>query len=521
MSENCPIHEKILENNNLTIKLFSFLDTDRLMPILAGYFTKVVLPLINRNPDKAFRFIFESQVDSKLVKHVYSKSIVEIIVKILTFDAGSPEFFLQERRNLVQLLISSLATAADYNVQFAGSILSDICSKSPEIQPCKELIDVIINAENLKLYFDCISYDDTFKPIAGTNLLKNIINLSLKPEFSNLFEKVDLPLIAIENLEKIQEKLATPSKICIKGSFGEDIYTLGETRLRLIELVTILLKIDNSTLYEKIAESKVFDEIIKLFFELPWNSMLHNAVDCLVLGAINTRSDVLINSILISSNLLEKIVTTGLGTQTRHRLGIMGYITKISNFLKNSENDAVIECLRKTQRLEEFNKIYLESRNTFESKQLGEANKNFESSSESEQPETELQFHENPKNIPVHHENTETNQSEDKNQETEEKNLDKEESQPEHTAKQPGSPEKPHHFFENAENVIEEETKKEYAVETHIEPDHTPHVPHNIISPKSKGHLNLSHSPEINSEFNQTNFWAILKVDEIDLLEEL
>ena len=69
-------------------RLFLFIeDTDEdLNPVLAGYFCKLVSLLISRKQKSLVPYIFSpgSTIIDKLLKHVYQKSISEVLNKLLT-----------------------------------------------------------------------------------------------------------------------------------------------------------------------------------------------------------------------------------------------------------------------------------------------------------------------------------------------------------------------------------------------------------------------------------------------------
>lgn len=97
-------------------RLFKFIQTEEeLNPVLSGYFCKLVSLLISRKQKQLFPFIYspESTVIEDLLKHVYQKSISEIINKLLTnVDTDhEPEIATQikaKQQVAVGILIESL-----------------------------------------------------------------------------------------------------------------------------------------------------------------------------------------------------------------------------------------------------------------------------------------------------------------------------------------------------------------------------------------------------------------------------
>lgn len=54
---------------------------------------------------------------------------------------------------------------------------------------------------------------------------------------------------------------------------------LGSTRLKLIELTSLAIKLNKSAVIEKIISSNLFGTILSLFCTYEWNNMLHNQVE--------------------------------------------------------------------------------------------------------------------------------------------------------------------------------------------------------------------------------------------------
>lgn len=68
-------------------RLFKFIRTDEtpLNPVLAGYFCKLLILLINRKQKQIIPYIFgqDSDVLDCLLKHLYQKSVAEILNKLM------------------------------------------------------------------------------------------------------------------------------------------------------------------------------------------------------------------------------------------------------------------------------------------------------------------------------------------------------------------------------------------------------------------------------------------------------
>ena len=87
-------------------RLFQFIDAEEedLNQVLAGYFCKLVSLLISRKQKSLVPYIFapESKIIDQLLKHVYQKSISEVLNKLLTQLDSDFEPALQEQIHLKQ-----------------------------------------------------------------------------------------------------------------------------------------------------------------------------------------------------------------------------------------------------------------------------------------------------------------------------------------------------------------------------------------------------------------------------------
>ena len=556
LSESGPIHDKILENDELMAKLFAFLEEPRLNATLAGYFSKVVQPLFGRNPEKAMTYFCTKGILEKLTQHMYVKSIVDILLKVLNFDSSPQEFFPTERKSLVQKVIAHLCTSSEYTVYFSGYILSEVLNKSMEINCWKELTGVIISKENLGIYFKGLVSEDPYRSTACGNVLKTLLGVYSRIDLSKHYEDLAYTRVFVDYLPSLSKKLYSSSNVMISGTNGETSEALGEGRLKLIEIVSATLRLESEGIQEAIGNSGILSEVSRLFFGMPWNSMLHNVVEGVVLGCVMSRKDSLINDMLVTSGFLDSMVRLGLTASDRHRLGVLGHINKLANYLKSVESETVRNLLGNTKDWGKFVGDYLEVRNSCESKILGDMSKKDDSSSsESNQddPDSQPEYmkinyaHETAGKHPegeASEENKGNEHSDDSDNSSKEFEIagrdeehkndlhftqsleqkiseislnegrpDEDRMQVDEAAEHKaahieniGSAEHHHHHHQHKENVTE-------GGEANIAQG----VKHTPSSPESPGHL--GRSPKIDP-YSSLIFWSV-KIDEIDDLEPL
>lgn len=88
MSTAPTMKEELQRKNNkfeLFEKLLSFIDTDEeINPVLSGYFCKLFQVLVGNKPREVLNYIYNHpEVLENLVKHIYQKSISEVLIRVL------------------------------------------------------------------------------------------------------------------------------------------------------------------------------------------------------------------------------------------------------------------------------------------------------------------------------------------------------------------------------------------------------------------------------------------------------
>ncbi|OMJ85568.1 hypothetical protein SteCoe_13115 [Stentor coeruleus] len=391
LCESGPLHDKMIESHDLMNKLFQFLDVETQHSTLLGYFSKTVIALLNRHPEKTLNFLTSQDYILKLLNHLYSRSIVDIVIKILTFDIAGNEFILKEQKLIIRELLQMVKNSSKWKVHFASFILSDILNKAMEINSWKELIEVIISDESLQILFTCLLSNEKFRIVSSSNILKTLFSVCVRVNLYFYYENMSHINMLISHLDKLALKLSEKSEESLKNTLQETVAPLGEAKLRIVELIAVSLKQDNEKLFKSILESKILREIIILFFEYPWHSILHTSIDSIVQSTFLYQNTTLIESLLFDSNFVEKMIESVKNIRINHRCGYLGHINRIANMLKDTENEKIKEHLKSIEGWKQFVEKYLNVRNTYDKKILGEPWKKDESSS-SEGEDKELKI---------------------------------------------------------------------------------------------------------------------------------
>lgn len=134
-------------------RLFKFIKTEGdedLNPVLSGYFCKLVSLLISRKQKQLFPFIFakDSTVIEDLLKHVYQKSISEILNKLLTLvDSDHEPEILAEVKAKQQMAVGHLIESLGPEKSEEHNL--NACSIIQDMFEIKEFYNLICGKENL------------------------------------------------------------------------------------------------------------------------------------------------------------------------------------------------------------------------------------------------------------------------------------------------------------------------------------------------------------------------------------
>lgn len=126
-------------------RLFKFIEVkgdEPVNPVLAGYFSKIVQLLINRKQKQIIPYILadENQVVENLLKHVDSRSVAEVIHRLLhivesNFEDEISSKISEKKQIILSSLIEQLACERkDETVMNAAFILQDILEQKPFFQ---------------------------------------------------------------------------------------------------------------------------------------------------------------------------------------------------------------------------------------------------------------------------------------------------------------------------------------------------------------------------------------------------
>jgi len=94
----------------------------------------------------------------------------------------------------------------------------------------------------------------------------------------------------------------------VKTAFGTNARLLGSGRLRMIELIDRILKMNSRRVMQRVCETGIVRIITDLFLEFEWNNMLHHAYERFVNTLLMRNDSGLLKALFVDSRLLDIII---------------------------------------------------------------------------------------------------------------------------------------------------------------------------------------------------------------------
>ncbi len=349
--------------------LFGLLDTPApLGSKVAGYFGRVVgALLVRKNAEMLLYFQQEGdQLLEKLVGHVDTTSVADVVKRMVGADdqnsvIPSPAMsqWLAETP-LVDLLLSRLgpshsseaqANAADILSATANAQPSPLAVKLAEQSCVATLIEhalapgqrVLVPALDV-----CISLLEPRRQMLGDAAMPSISDSTqlesqrAKNEAATAIVRHLQPLVKMLSLEEGREN-------SLECPYGVLQPPLGRSRLKIIELVAVLVRSGCYSTEEPIIQSSAVLKCLQLFEHFPFNNMLHHCVASMIVACLSSSSDAMLRHLFEDCSLLDWIVqlprtvvpspVPGLENEAAGksplRAGYMGHVTQVAGALES------------------------------------------------------------------------------------------------------------------------------------------------------------------------------------------
>ena len=304
-------------------RLFKFIrisGDEQLNPVLSGYFCKLVSLLISRKQKGLVPYIFapNSDIIENMVKHVYQKSISEVLNKLLTqIDGDYEPEIMAEIKAKQQLAVARLidmlgpGLSEEHNLN-ASTILQDMFE-------IKEFYNIICKRESITkiVNFATAGFAEGTKSSKSCSLV--VLNLIITNHIDRLKkidqkgddktentndDEDDMVQHNSEDDDKEDTEASNPNSATVQTNILVDILKdkvpviqeilrgdhpgdktrlsvcdaefvpLGPQRLHTVELVSKMVQLKKEPIFTALMASQTFSNIMTLVKNYPWNNFL-------------------------------------------------------------------------------------------------------------------------------------------------------------------------------------------------------------------------------------------------------
>ncbi|TVT99006.1 hypothetical protein EJB05_55635 [Eragrostis curvula] len=356
----------LVEDDELMGLLFSFLKPDHPhSPLLAGYFSKVVICLMLRKTAPLMNYVQEHpDIVIQLVDLIGITSIMEVLMRLIGADETIYSNFADtlqwlENTDVLEMIVDKFSSSDSPEVHAnAAEILSAVTRCAPPVLAAKisspsfvgrlfrhaleESRPKSVLVHSLSV---CISLLDP-KRLASASYQAFRSNLSHGTLVTASPETVNGMLESLGDLLKLLD--ITSSENILPTTYGNLRPPLGKHRLKIVEFISVLLTIGSETAERELISQSAIKRSIDLFFQYPYNNFLHHHVENIIISCLEVKRNHLIDHVLNDCDLVGKVLAAEKNStlsadssgptflsegKKPPRIGNIGHITRIANKL--------------------------------------------------------------------------------------------------------------------------------------------------------------------------------------------
>lgn len=396
-------------------QFFAFLRKPEVNPTSAGYFSQVAQSLLARNAAKVVEFLFlVYDYRRDFLRHIGCRPIAELLWKLIRCEPGLPHF-TYDKLSLIEALCAFINDSASaLQLSHTSQLLTDLMA-SRDLKGWRVYMALLMQDKVATLWCLGLRPENPALCCTAAKLLAGVLMLPDYDALSKInYEEVDrairkqlgrpqkpvlepvdtspVPPLLRRLLPLLPSLVDELAAACYPGA------TLCQWRFSLFNLISALLFVPQAATH--LIESAAVPTAVDLFQAQLWPTLFHNAFETFVHrivegGDLQLRKELIVRAGLpqvLAEIAQEPCVTTANKCKTRK--GYMGHVTRIGNYLLESDLLLVMmEELKSDPRWGTFVREFLTPQTRLESKKLGDAEAESDSSEEFND-DTEDLYHE-------------------------------------------------------------------------------------------------------------------------------
>jgi hypothetical protein len=363
-SDNQSLLDLFFSSPSLFAKLFEFLENEKVETILAGYFSKLLLILINKKPKETMEIMNQYNCVEKLSTKLKCMSFSDIFQKILTVKIEGNDQFLEFRTKVLVKVFQLFIGPDEVSAVFASDIVVEILDKSQELTELwKDYEKIIVSEECSKIINDALVSQKNHSISAALKVVKSIVKSTsaegiiiktaliedenMEVDGDDQDKPTDFLKMVLRSSEELVNYLKHPSETFRSTFKDENIKIFGEARLRIVDFFSYLVKVKLPEVREFFERSAALQVVIDSFFKFEQNSMLHTQVERLVEIIMLNRGE---NNFYFKQLVFHENLVESLKNKENLKKGFSGHLIKIVETIKkNSESNQVLNDILKNE----------------------------------------------------------------------------------------------------------------------------------------------------------------------------
>ncbi|KAJ5077540.1 sit4 [Anaeramoeba ignava] len=379
----CKVYEiakAIVESEELLNSLFNFLEKPKpLKPVYCGYFSRLVIFLLEKCTEKTFSYMNKNKMFDKLIENIENAPLCDILIFLTTNEEISKEQTqLLIQNNLLSKILEKLSGEFKFTINEESSrCLIETVKKSKQT----DLLDELKKDEIIQKLIDQIFQENKTKYSIrnGINVLTTIIqslnfsNLSLSDE--KIPSSLELIISKLPSFLKFLDEQPETKKINFSGT---STVPFTEAKLRVVQFLRELTKIPVLQIQKTLSEHKIFATLLGLFFSYKWFNHLHNEVYEIIHTILSDdkfeySQKTLIENHSLIDKILDEIGTEEKRKEKKNSIGYFEHLIHISNNIVSLslKENFLSEFVKKLPQWTDFIDSYLVNINSIESKDIG------------------------------------------------------------------------------------------------------------------------------------------------------
>mmetsp|Transcript_12894 Transcript_12894/g.23965 ORF Transcript_12894/g.23965 Transcript_12894/m.23965 type:complete len:415 (-) Transcript_12894:456-1700(-) len=293
-TENLNVHLQLAQNSEILAEFLMFLDNPSpLNPTLAGYFSSIVTILVKFSSVQFLEVVNNLNLFDKFVYHLNSRAIATALLCILQNDHLIKPYLCEQRANTVAKVAAKITLdACPELVQNASYILSTFVMRGRGVNGWQEAFTSLSESffGNLLDLLTCSSPSivKAVAEICSSVLTTEAMSMIPESDSAEKFGKAPLISQITSRMPELVSLLASEPVVIRMTTYGIEEPVLGETKIKLIELISDMIKLKVSELNETISSHNFVSVAWSLVLRHQWNSVLHQTfyafADRLLLG---------------------------------------------------------------------------------------------------------------------------------------------------------------------------------------------------------------------------------------------